>query len=176
MSIQCFDARCKKLKKWLLEELWACFFLSLASFFQSYGSRYGTDELNMIDNQFALVYFSLFLIYLNWFYEIRIKFSSISVGDVQNLEINHRQFRLRVHYINFFSLPSIFLRRVPNVVLNNIHLTIHTKTNQTSTKSKSSNNWKGKLALLKVNLPSIVKLNKYSCFLVSFDSHRTIPR
>ncbi|CAF0759960.1 unnamed protein product [Adineta ricciae] len=91
----------------------------------------------------------LFLIYLNWFYEIRIKFGSISIGDVQNLEINHRQFRLRVHYINFLSLPSIFLRRVPNVVLNNIHLTIHPKTNQTSTKSKSTNDWKGKLALLK---------------------------
>ena len=119
---------------------------------------------------------SLFLIYLNWFHEIHIKFSSISIGDVQNLEINHRQFRLHVDYINFFSLPSILLRRVPNVQINNIHLTIHPKTKKTSTKSKSTNDFKGKLALLKVNLSSIMKLNKYSCFLVSFNSHRTIPR
>ncbi|UJR27464.1 hypothetical protein I4U23_008751 [Adineta vaga] len=91
----------------------------------------------------------LFLIYLNWFHQIRIHFSSLSFGDVQKLDINHQRFQLRIKYANFLSLFSIFLGRIPQIVLNNIHLTIHSQTNKNVTKLKSKTEWKTRLSLLK---------------------------
>ncbi|CAF1319950.1 unnamed protein product [Adineta steineri] len=91
----------------------------------------------------------LFLIYLKWFRRIDINFSSIGLGDIQNLEIEHRLFHLHIKHVNLLSIFSIVLWRLPILTIHNVHLKINSLTNKNLTKTKQKNDWKTKLYLLK---------------------------
>lgn len=96
--------------------------------------------------------FSLFLIYLNWFHKIHIKFSSIGLGYIQNLDINHRLFHVRIKYINFLSSFSIFIWRLPIISIKDVNLKIHSITNKNLNNNKQKKDLKKKLYLLKVRI------------------------
>ncbi len=95
---------------------------------------------------------SLFLIYLKWFHKIDVKYSSIGLFDAENLAINHQLFSIHIKHINFLSSFSIFIWRLPVVLINNIHLNINSIQKSISNTNKSKTNWKKILYVLKVNL------------------------
>jgi len=96
--------------------------------------------------------FRLFLIYLKWFHEIHVKFSSIGLGGIHNLDINHRLFHLRFKTINISSSFSIFIGRLPIISINDIQLKINSIRNKTLNNNKQKKDWKTKLYLLKVRI------------------------
>jgi len=93
---------------------------------------------------------SLFIIYLKWFHKIHVKYSSIGLGIIENLDINHHLFYLYIKHINFFSSFSIFIWRLPIISIDNIHLKIHSIKNQISNKNKQNKSSNKKLYLFKV--------------------------
>ncbi len=97
----------------------------------------------------SFLLFRLFLIYLKWFHEIQVKFSSIGLGGIHNLDINHRLFHLRIKTINILSPLSIFIWRLS---INDIQLKINSITNKTLNNNKQKKDWKTKLYLLKVRI------------------------
>ncbi len=99
--------------------------------------------------------FSLFVIYLKWFHKINVKYSSIGLGDIENLDINHRLFHLHIKYINLLSSFSIFIWRLPIISINNIHLKFHSISNKT----KQNKYWNNKFYLLKVKI--LYQINKF---------------
>jgi len=100
----------------------------------------------------SFLLFRLFLIYLKWFHEIHVKFSSIGLGGIHNLDINHRLFYLRIKTINISSSLSIFIGRLPIISINDIQLKINSITNKTLNNNKQKKDWKTKLYLLKVRI------------------------
>ncbi|CAF1312980.1 unnamed protein product [Rotaria sordida] len=77
------------------------------------------------------------LIYLKWYHQIDIKYSSVGLSGLENLDIKHHLFRLRIKYIHFLSLFSIFILRLPIISINDTYLKINSiKKNKVTTKKK----------------------------------------
>ncbi|CAF1993052.1 unnamed protein product [Rotaria magnacalcarata] len=104
---------------------------------------------------FASVFFLIWLIirclqiYLKWYHEIDIIFSSFGLSGIENLNINHRLFYLRIKYIDFFSSFSIFVWRLPVILINEVDLKIHTIQNKIQNQNERKKDWKKKLYLIK---------------------------
>jgi len=112
------------------------------------------------------LFFSLFIIYLQWFHKITIKYSSIGLGDIENLDINHRLFHLHIKNLHFILSFPIFIFRLPIISINNIHLKIYSIKTQISNQNQ---NWNRKFYLLKVNI--FIKSIKFELILFSVCIH-----
>lgn len=88
----------------------------------------------------------MILIYFKYFHQIRIRFGSLGFGTIENLDIEHRNFTIRIRSFEISSISSVIAWQCPLIYIDQIELKISRRSNVSS--RKSSTDWRKKLQIL----------------------------